>query len=119
MDTKKKGKRAEELAAKLLELNGYRILCMNYRKRSGEIDIVAKEGGYICFIEVKARRTEASGYPQEAIGPAKIRKICHTALFYLFENKIPQGHPVRFDVCLILGSKYKIIKNAFDWKVDR
>ncbi|MBO7401758.1 MAG: YraN family protein [Lachnospiraceae bacterium] len=114
MDTKKKGKQGEELAAKLLEHNGYEILCMNYRKRSGEIDIVAKDGEYLCFVEVKYRKTVGSGYPEEAVGPAKMRKIRHTALFYMFENKIPDTHPVRFDVCLILGGQYRIIKNAFD-----
>ena len=112
---RKIGESGETLAAKLLKMNGYDILEMNFRTRSGEIDIIAREGGYLVFIEVKARRTTGSGYPEEAVTPSKQKKITQTALFYMAKNRIPDGSPVRFDVLLILGDKYRIIKNAFDF----
>ncbi len=109
------GTSGEQLAAKLLSLNGYRIAEMNFRVKSGEIDVIAYDKEYLCFIEVKARKTSGSGYPEEAVGIAKQRKIRNTALFYISSHKIPETTPMRFDVILILGDKYRIIRNAFDF----
>lgn len=114
-DKRSVGRKSEEVAAKLLHLNGYEVIAKNYRVKSGEIDIIAKDGDYLCFIEVKARKTKGSGFPEEAVGLQKQQKIRHTALFFLYENQLPETTPVRFDVCVILGNKYKIIKNAFDF----
>lgn len=109
------GDAGEELAAKLLTLNGYTVIERNFRTRTGEIDIVAKEGGYLCFIEVKKRSDTTSGYPEEAITKYKINQIKKTALFYISKNRISPDTPVRFDVVLLLQNRYKILRNAFDF----
>ncbi len=116
----KKNKRAdgsegEEIAVKLLKINGYTILERNFRTRSGEIDIVAREGNYLCFVEVKKRADTTSGYPEEAITKNKINQIKKTALFYLSKNRISPDSPIRFDVLVILADRYKILRNAFDF----
>lgn len=118
--TEKKNKRAdgsagEEVAVKLLALNGYSVIERNFRTRTGEIDIIAKDGEYLCFIEVKKRTDTVSGYPEEAVTPYKIKQIQKTALFYLSKNRISPDTPIRFDVLVILAERYKILRNAFDF----
>ena len=107
------GTRYEQEAARYLQKNGYVILQNNFRCRIGEIDLIAREDNYLCFIEVKYRSGISKGYPAEAITPNKIRKITKTAEFYMLLHKIPQNTPCRFDVVVILGSDISIIKNAF------
>jgi len=109
------GSNCEDLACKLLSLNGYSLLEKNFRVRQGEIDIIARDGDYLCFIEVKARKDTSAGYPEEAVTYGKMQQIRKTALFYLNKNKLPENTPVRFDVIVILGNQYRIIKNAFDY----
>ena len=60
------GSRYEKEAADYLRRQGYEILVMNYRNRKGEIDIVARDGDYLCFVEVKYRKDAAAGDPLEA-----------------------------------------------------
>ena len=74
------GRKYEEKAAELLEKQGYFILERNYRCKQGEIDLIGKEGEYLCFIEVKYRSGLSYGSPLEAVTKAKQRKISRTAL---------------------------------------
>jgi putative endonuclease len=111
------GRRAEELAARHLKENGYKILQKNYRTRSGEIDLIALDGEVLVFVEVKARRSERFGTPKEALSIQKQRKIVLTARHYLKESG-KQEVRVRFDMVSILmtGSvpAIEVVKNAFD-----
>jgi putative endonuclease len=114
MNKREVGSNEEELAAKYLAGKGYFIIQKNYRVRQGEIDIVARDGETIVFVEVKYRKNGSAGHPLEAVNVSKQRQICKTALFYLNQNKInPEVTPIRFDVVGILGTEITHIENAF------
>jgi putative endonuclease len=111
------GEKGESIAVKQLKKEGYKILERNYRTKLGEIDIIAKDGEVITFIEVKARKSEKYGTPRHAVTPAKQKKISMVALSYLKEKK-QFDKKARFDVVTInlksSNSAVSIIKNAFD-----
>ncbi|MFH1888666.1 MAG: YraN family protein [Candidatus Omnitrophota bacterium] len=111
------GKRGEEAAARLLKRSGYRILLKNYRTKSGEIDIIADDKGTICFIEVKARKSERFGSPYEAIPLSKQKKISKTALTFLKERGLLNKR-ARFDVISVVYDRneprLELIKDAFE-----
>ncbi len=106
----------EERAAGYLTERGYRILERNYRCRSGEIDLIAREGAFLVFLEVKYRRTETFGGPAEAVHAAKQRAICRTADYYRMKRRIPESQPCRFDVVAILGSRVRLYRDAFPYQ---
>ena len=87
MNNQATGKEGEDLASAYLEKKGYRILERNYRKQSGEIDIIALEMNEICFIEVKTRKSAEFGFPEEAIDNDKLARIVETAETWLEENE--------------------------------
>lgn len=105
----------EKAAAFYLEHLGYKILKTNFRCSFGEIDIIAKEGGYLVFIEVKFRKNSQRGFPQEAVGFRKQLRICRAARYYMCCNGSPLDTPCRFDVVSILGKDIHLIKNAFEY----
>lgn len=113
-----KGKEGEKIAAFFLKKNGYRIIETNYRCVLGEIDIVAYENRDIVFIEVKTRKSEELGYPEQAVGRKKQKKLSQLALWYLEKNKLTDLQ-ARFDVVAVMISdstnEIKLIKNAFDF----
>jgi putative endonuclease len=91
------GKDGEAFARDFLARQGYALLQANYRGKSGEIDLVAKEGGVICFIEVKTRQQD--GWDAfEAVDKRKQYKIRRTAQQYLIENFGTEDVAARFDV---------------------
>ena len=117
---RKTGKDMEDLAAAYLAERGVRILERNFRSREAEIDLVGAEGQTLVFIEVKARRSGSrSGCAAEAVGPAKQRKICRCADYYMYIKGIdPCMRSVRFDVLAITaGEKCGIewIRDAFPY----
>ncbi|NLZ83799.1 MAG: YraN family protein [Clostridiales bacterium] len=114
MNKREVGSLFEEKAAKFLISHGYQIIQKNFYCKMGEIDIIAKSEGYLCFIEVKYRSSEVNGTPGEAISPRKIRRITRTAQYYMLINNIPEDTPCRFDVILILDNEITLITNAFD-----
>jgi putative endonuclease len=89
MDPKELGFLAENIAARYLEGGGYEIVAKNYRKPWGEIDIIAKRGEVIVFVEVKANRREfTDGFnPEVRVNEQKIHKIKRTAMLY-FEREL-------------------------------
>lgn len=96
------GSRAEDLAAAYLIKRRYDILERNYKTRWGEIDIIARDGSTLVFVEVKTRMTEGCGLPQEAVGRQKQFKIIHMAQQYMYQcNQKAFEQPVRFDVLAI------------------
>ncbi len=108
------GSRYEQVALEFLKERGYVILEQNFQCRTGEIDMIAKENGYLTFIEVKYRRNTANGLPQEAVGLHKMRKITRTAGYYMLKKRIPADTPCRFDVVVILDQEISLIQNAFE-----
>jgi putative endonuclease len=111
------GKKSEDMAAKYLKKNGYKILQQNYRTKLGEIDIIAKDRDTIVFVEVKSRRSLQFGNPKWAVTPKKQRKISMVALYYLKSTKLSHVR-ARFDVVCIHRmndkNEIEIIKNAFE-----
>ena len=79
---------------------------------AGEIDLIAKDGAYYVFCEVKYRADERKGSPLEAVDARKQQKIFRTAMYYLTEQQL-EDVPCRFDVVGIEGTKITLIKNAF------
>ena len=104
--------KGEVAAREYLRGKGYLILEENYAGRAGEIDLIAKDGEVLVFVEVKARENTAFGYPIEAITPQKVRKICLTAQQYLVQKRL-LGSDVRFDVVEILRGEITHTENAF------
>ena len=92
----------EEQAVHYLEKLGMKILERNYRTPVGEIDIVARQRKLLVFVEVKTRRSNAFGTPQEAVGPRKQQQIIRTAQWYLQNLGETRLQP-RFDVVAVLG----------------
>lgn len=105
----------EKQAGKYLEQRGYRIMEYNFRCRSGEIDIIAKDGEYLVFVEVKYRRDTRSGSPLEAVDYKKQRIIGRTASYYCHTHGYGETTPCRFDVVAILGEEIQVIANAFEY----
>lgn len=114
------GKFGEDTAKNYLSKNGYAILETNYRCREGEIDIIARDGDCLVFVEVKTRKNADYGAPCEAVGLAKQRKIIMAAQNYMADNNIDCA--VRLDVIEVFYQKragtYRTlrlnhIKNAF------
>lgn len=112
MNKRAVGAAYERIAADYLKGLGYGIVETNYRCPAGEIDLVAEEGGYLVFVEVKYRRSLAAGSPFEAVDAGKQQTIRRVARWYLTEHHL-DDIPVRFDVAGILGEEITVIKNAF------
>ncbi len=91
----------EELARRHLEAKGYRFVERNWRCRSGEIDLVMTEHDELVFVEVKARRGERSGRAEEAVSPAKVRRLLATGEWYLAEHPEHEERLWRCDLVAI------------------
>lgn len=109
-----RGKDAEARAAKFLEAQGLQIVARNYRGRYGEIDLIAREGATLVFVEVRARASNAFGGAAASITTAKREKLTRTALQYL--ATLGRTPLCRFDAVLLGGNAGPIewIRNAFD-----
>lgn len=107
------GGEKELIAAEYLRNNGYKILQMNFRCKTGEIDIVALDGDTLVFCEVKYRTRENYGHPLEAVTSRKQQKIIQTTRYYILINNISDEQRIRFDVIGILGDKITHVRNAF------
>lgn len=114
MDRHQKGINGELIAERFLKNNGYHIVAHNYRCRFGEIDLIAENDEFLIFIEVKYRRSDTMGLPEESVTIQKQRKICQCALFYLADHPLKK-RSVRFDVISILGDKITHFKHAFEF----
>ena len=128
MTLKKKelGAKGEEAAVRYLKSKGYRIIERNYRIRLGEIDIIAKQGDDLVFVEVKTRTDNLFGSPFDSITFQKQKQLSKVALEYI-NKKGCHNRPVRFDV---VGVKFQegrntfkdatveLLQNAFDFCYD-
>jgi len=95
------GQHGEDRAAAYLVGQGYEIIARNWRTRAGELDLVARDGGWLVFVEVRARRAGGTGLPslgspEESVTPRKQARLAAMAEAYLFEN--PWDGPWRIDV---------------------
>lgn len=108
------GREQEQLAVEYLRKNGCKIVERNYQIASGELDIIAWDGNYLLFVEVKYRSSDVAGYAAEAVGYRKQERIYHTAQHYMRKNHILPDFPCRFDVIAIeQNGKIDWIQNAF------
>lgn len=96
------GKTGEDLAADFLAARGYCIRHRNWRAGRHELDIVAERDGLLVVVEVKARRNDAYGRPDEAVDERKVRSIVRATDAYL--QAFGMDVPVRFDVIAVVGS---------------
>ena len=107
------GRLGEELAAAYLQQQGYVILARNWRCPVGEIDIVAREGEFLTFVEVRTRRGDRFGTPEESITPTKQAKLVELAQTYLQEARLP-NQSWRIDVVAVeidrQGKKKRLTK---------
>jgi putative endonuclease len=117
MNTRAKGAFYEQKAREYLKTQGYRILASNYRCRAGEIDLIARQGDYLVFIEVKYRHDGAKGSGLEAVDIRKQRRILRAARWYLMEKHIDPEQPCRFDVLSFCGEEITLIRDAFQYEV--
>src|SRR3990172_7416124 len=110
------GRMGEDLACRELERRGYAILARPYRRRGGELDIIARDGRTIVFVEVKARGGRQFGDGIEAVTGLKRRRIVQLALDYLVRHRLTE-FPCRFDVVSIqMGPEapaIEVYRNAF------
>ena len=79
----------------------------------GEVDLIAKNEGYLVFIEVKFRTNASMGAPYEAVDGRKQMRIRQVARWYMKIRQLPVNTPVRFDVMAVNGSDIQLFKNAF------
>lgn len=115
LNKRKLGSSCEDTAAFFLEGQNYVILEKRFRCRQGEIDIIARDGRYLIFIEVKYRRSGRQGHPLEAVNHAKQRQISKVALCYMNKHGISLETAMRFDVIGVTNDEIIHIKNAFDF----
>jgi putative endonuclease len=108
-----RGEDAEALAADFLSCHGVTITRRNYRCRFGEIDLIARDGATLVFVEVRSRRKEGYGGAAESITGAKRARLIRAARHYLASET--QDAPARFDAILIRGEPPRIewIRGAF------
>lgn len=106
------GQQGEDEAAAELLSRGYEIVGRNCTNKIGEIDIIAKDGGVLCFIEVKTKTNSLFGTPEDMVGKKKQLKILKTAELYLLENNL-QNIDWRIDVVAVDYEKeeIRVIKN--------
>ncbi len=107
-----RGAAAEGCVERVYERGGRRIVARRWRGQGGEIDLVARDGAEVIFIEVKASRTHAAA--AERLGPRQMARICAAASEYLAGEPLGQLTPARFDVALVDGQgRVEILENAF------
>ena len=107
------GKWGEEIAAKFLEEHGFEVLNKNERTPDGEIDIIAKKGGELVFVEVKTRRNTRFSFPEEAVNDEKLDHLESAAGWYL--TRYPEYEDNwRLDVITVIGDPFTN-KPRIDW----
>jgi putative endonuclease len=111
---RQRGEEAEECAARFLARQGLEIVARNYRTRFGEVDVVAREGATLVFVEVRARTSSAYGGAAASVDTRKQRRIVAAARHYLARLGVEPA--CRFDVLTLQGAQSTPawIRGAFD-----
>lgn len=113
MDTTiERGATSEARAVDLLLRRGYEIVERNYRCKTGELDIVARDGPTLVFVEVRSRADHEHGSALEMVGHSKRRKVARVAHSYLAHRR-PRFEEARFDVVAITGDEIALVKDAW------
>jgi putative endonuclease len=118
-DRKQRGQAAEDVAARFLQSQGYRIVARNWRTRYGELDIIAEDRAALVFVEVRSKLSDDPTTPQETITSKKQRQVSQSALAYVSQHNI-QDRPCRFDVVEVFLNhdgkpvRVNLLKNAFE-----
>jgi putative endonuclease len=110
------GRSGEDTAASWYEDHGYEVLERNWRRREGEVDLIARKGRTVAFVEVKTRSSDAFGSGAESVLPAKERRIRRLASRWLAELTPSSGRALvdlRFDVVCITAGVVDVIEDAF------
>jgi len=110
--TVERGGRAERIAVRELTRLGYHIVERNFRCSAGELDIVARDGDTLVFVEVRSRRSDRFGSALEAVGREKQRQVSRVAAVYLQLRK-PKFDTCRFDVVGITGTQIDVVQDAW------
>lgn len=107
-----KGKVGEDQATNYLVKKGWEIVERNYNCDIGEIDIIAKEGSTIVFVEVKYKSNDVLGIPEEMISENKLNQVKRVATYWLMENRKYKYDRYRIDAVCILGDQLKHYENV-------
>jgi putative endonuclease len=107
-----RGASAEASAAQLLIEAGYRIVERNFRCKAGELDIIARDGDVLVFVEVRSRSDDEHGSAVEMIRRTKQRRVARVATYYLATTE-PVFDECRFDIVAITAGAPILIKDAF------
>lgn len=105
------GRKGENLAARYLKKQGYKILCRNWRNPFGEVDIIAARGDVVAFVEVKTRLGDRFGAPSEAVDRRRREKYVNAARCYFAGREM--DCVVRFDIIECDGKEVNHLENAF------
>jgi putative endonuclease len=114
--TRETGASAEDRATAALEAAGYSIVARNWTCVVGELDIVARDGDILVFVEVRSRADAAHGHAAEMVTVRKQQKVTRVARMYLGLER-PRFDECRFDVVAITGDQLDVIKDA--WRLTR
>ena len=106
------GATSEDRAVDFLVKRGYRIVERNYRCKVGELDVIARDGGVLVFVEVRSRRSTEYGSALDAVSWGKRHKVTRVAQNYLMWRR-PRFDEARFDVVAITGEDVVLIKDAW------
>ena len=114
MNRRQTGSEYEQKAAQYLQDKGVHVLELNYRNRKGEIDLIACDGDYLVFVEVKYRKDARKGAPEEAVNYRKRQNICRVADYYRMTHGIGEFTPIRYDVIAFCADEVIWHQNAFE-----
>jgi len=103
---------AETAATRILTAHGYRIVERNYRCKAGELDVIARDGDVLVFVEVRSRGDGEHGDAAEMVDRRKQRQVARVAAFYLVERE-PDYEDCRFDVVAITGDRVELFQDAW------
>ncbi|HEU0033609.1 MAG TPA: YraN family protein [Kofleriaceae bacterium] len=106
------GANAEDRATAYLIDRGYTIVERNFEIKAGELDIIARDGAILVFVEVRSRANADHGHAVEMITPAKQRQVARIAGFYL-QLRRPAYDEIRFDVVAITGDEILLVQDAW------
>ncbi len=114
MNNRETAIKGENAACEYLKKRGYAILERNYSCPVGEIDVIAKDGDTVVFVEVKSRINTDFGFPEDSVDMRKRRKIILTARYWASAHTRECRKGCRFDVVAVLRGEVRHTVNAFD-----
>lgn len=111
------GQTGEDDAVRVLQERGYVPIQRNFRCPEGEIDLIARQGRVLCFVEVRSRRSAVHGHPVATVGRTKQRRLARAARAFLAQHPELSEDPIRFDVLGLVYTPRRratLIQGAFE-----